>query len=592
MSAHRIARSYEVDGPTVDHPQYHRGAGVSGTDWDDCAIGTGSTPAEALADATDSLAQAGWILPLDDDTMARDAFGADADVDMIAPLIAEAVAESVPDPCYTVTHSAYSGIGFVLVETDDESDARAVLARRIRACRRDGLTVSRLASDSLVRCYEVQRDPPGFMVGDDEGTLALRSNEAEREEAREEAEQRAAEECDALVYVVVYVAEESDDRDGAPSLGHALAHDGRIGNPGTVYAFDETGFSDPDETSEPEPDWIGGWSTGWRNLDSIHGAGLVGALASGECVETDDGRPLVLVVDVASSGDYGGAGALGIANRESLASLAREHALPFLLVSGDYGSEGIAFPLSVRSHALVDALQSLADYPCLDEEALSEAETDRQTEAWDSWARADFVSALADRFPLLDFDSVGADLAESEPDPLLSLAWEACSDGAVEWIDEQGGAWIDVERLADSIDEADARALPGVALSDDASESAALLASVSRALLDVPSAWDCIGPATLSEDPVERLDSVLDSLGAAPLRERFGDFLGFVREVAGWPTMMRDGLTVERVAERARSILLDFVREHGNAYERANALARFGADALDEPKPETDESAS
>ena len=42
---------YQIEHHGVHHEQYWRGAGISGTSWDECCSGIGSTPAEALDDA-------------------------------------------------------------------------------------------------------------------------------------------------------------------------------------------------------------------------------------------------------------------------------------------------------------------------------------------------------------------------------------------------------------------------------------------------------------------------------------------------------------------------------------------------------------
>lgn len=48
--------------------------------------------------------------------------------------------------------------------------------------------------------------------------------------------------------------------------------------------------------------------------------------------------------------------------------------------------------------AICEALEGLADYPLLDEEAHSELEMELSDEAWDSWAKGDFIRALEKAF--------------------------------------------------------------------------------------------------------------------------------------------------------------------------------------------------
>jgi hypothetical protein len=50
--------SYSASGPMLS--DYFQGAGVCGTDWDDVYVGHGSSAAEAMAEAVDDAASAGW----------------------------------------------------------------------------------------------------------------------------------------------------------------------------------------------------------------------------------------------------------------------------------------------------------------------------------------------------------------------------------------------------------------------------------------------------------------------------------------------------------------------------------------------------
>lgn len=51
---------WEVRQRGIDNSQYFQGAGVYGTDWDECFVGIGDNPHEALDDALDNAAQSGW----------------------------------------------------------------------------------------------------------------------------------------------------------------------------------------------------------------------------------------------------------------------------------------------------------------------------------------------------------------------------------------------------------------------------------------------------------------------------------------------------------------------------------------------------
>ena len=51
---------YDVKTHGQDAPDYFQGHGIALTHWEDCATGIGGTEQEALEDALESLAQAGW----------------------------------------------------------------------------------------------------------------------------------------------------------------------------------------------------------------------------------------------------------------------------------------------------------------------------------------------------------------------------------------------------------------------------------------------------------------------------------------------------------------------------------------------------
>ena len=51
---------YHVESHGLDSPQYFPGVGIVGTRWEDVAIGSGDTEAEAYEDALESLAQCDW----------------------------------------------------------------------------------------------------------------------------------------------------------------------------------------------------------------------------------------------------------------------------------------------------------------------------------------------------------------------------------------------------------------------------------------------------------------------------------------------------------------------------------------------------
>ena len=59
MTTTTTIEAYDIE-TTWDHAQYYPGAGVAFTDYDEVAIGMGSSEKEAIVDALDQLAMNGW----------------------------------------------------------------------------------------------------------------------------------------------------------------------------------------------------------------------------------------------------------------------------------------------------------------------------------------------------------------------------------------------------------------------------------------------------------------------------------------------------------------------------------------------------
>jgi hypothetical protein len=87
--------------------------------------------------------------------------------------------------------------------------------------------------------------------------------------------------------------------------------------------------------------------------------------------------------------------------------------------TGGYGTRVVAIMLSSITEEMVEVFAELSDYPCLDDEALSELETNLEDEDWDNWISGDFSRALCKKFPELE-DEI--DQMESEdPEQLREL---------------------------------------------------------------------------------------------------------------------------------------------------------------------------
>lgn len=159
-------------------------------------------------------------------------------------------------------------------------------------------------------------------------------------------------------------------------------------------------------------------------------------------------------VEYATGSDYSG-GSVHESNyrvlRERLEELYPEDASPVVWArtSGGHGTYGIVVRYNDLDEEIREALEGLEDYPLLDEQDHSNLEIEQQDEAWDNWAKDDFIKECA------------KDL-EIDPDELTERAeeagieWYTIFRAAVEkanvyWEDQQGaGQWIDLDRVADA----------------------------------------------------------------------------------------------------------------------------------------------
>lgn len=108
----------------------------------------------------------------------------------------------------------------------------------------------------------------------------------------------------------------------------------------------------------------------------------------------------------------------------------------------------------LRSDTMADTIAALDSYPLIDESHHSETEMEQQGEAWESWAESSLRRALVKRIPEDsdidpdDFDDwLGDDSAA-----LYDLFREGCEAANVYWEDQQGGPWIDLERVSEAVD--------------------------------------------------------------------------------------------------------------------------------------------
>jgi hypothetical protein len=125
------------------------------------------------------------------------------------------------------------------------------------------------------------------------------------------------------------------------------------------------------------------------------------------------------------------------------------------LVYGYNDYHALAIRADLDDPEVLDALDSLEDYPLLDEDAAGELEIEYQDAAWSSWVRNDFARLLVQRYAEIaeedgiDIEEwVGEALDAEDDDPLRDLFGR----GEPEWREEAGGMTIDVQRVVDRIE--------------------------------------------------------------------------------------------------------------------------------------------
>lgn len=119
-------------------------------------------------------------------------------------------------------------------------------------------------------------------------------------------------------------------------------------------------------------------------------------------------------------------------------------------VYGDYSTYGVLIRREVydSNESIRETLARLDSYPVLDEDHMSQVETDAENDAWESWACADFKRELAKRFPESE------DVIDDMDSGTLRELLETTSDGAgIYWENETGNsAYIDLEKIAAAVD--------------------------------------------------------------------------------------------------------------------------------------------
>lgn len=174
--------------------------------------------------------------------------------------------------------------------------------------------------------------------------------------------------------------------------------------------------------------------------DSIPHSRLIGVREREEFrYETDERYVRCTVITAAECGDYSGNGLVGESNYRTL-----KKEFPWLVeIYGSHGYKSLAYlgKRENQSDALIEAIDSLCDYPIYSDDDHSDLEHERMFETWDADGAKDFADELSD---ILDELDPGHEHEPRDCDrDLLSSIWhDGCDaygvNGGSGYANEQG----------------------------------------------------------------------------------------------------------------------------------------------------------
>ena len=150
---------------------------------------------------------------------------------------------------------------------------------------------------------------------------------------------------------------------------------------------------------------------------------------------------LYLVPDLMAGGDYSNSGTYSISNHRVFLKKYGKYAGVHKLTSG-WGTFAVAIRLDVldRHPEIHDCLDSLNRYPIIDDQDLSDLETEKSEEAWKEWAKDDLVRELRKSDPSLE---------NFEPGNKLEHLFYAASQESEEYWESQAGGsmYINIDKI-------------------------------------------------------------------------------------------------------------------------------------------------
>ncbi len=201
-------------------------------------------------------------------------------------------------------------------------------------------------------------------------------------------------------------------------------------------------------------------------------------------IEFEPIEELYIIPELLTYGDYCNTGFIGRANVQAFTEEYGKHFDTFNIhnVSGGYGSESIAIPVSLLvetgcnlcgddnpcelcnvATAIRETLDALEDYPCIDDELVSELEMEDWDEQYADWGRSDFIGELEKRFPEYELD----ELEEVGEQAIDKLFYQLCEDTSTYPEQDGNSMYIRIEDVCREVSRVDVSAIPGVVFEPD-----------------------------------------------------------------------------------------------------------------------------
>ena len=124
-------------------------------------------------------------------------------------------------------------------------------------------------------------------------------------------------------------------------------------------------------------------------------------------------------------------------------------------VYGGHGTYAIAIRLDCADEAIREAFESLTQYPVLCDEDLSELEIEEREEAWEHWAKDEFLWRVDKRF------NTTFRRGTLDDTKVFRLFHTLCERANEYWICDCGDQYIDIERVVSRMTREDLQGLEG-----------------------------------------------------------------------------------------------------------------------------------